>query len=111
VRRRFQEPLPLTGVPFEEVAERLEAAAELSTYIGHPRWLAYITSSPAPVGVLADLVVSAVNPNLGLWRGGPAGTAIELQSIDWLKELLGYPPEAEGVYSSGGRSPTSLRSP
>jgi len=78
VRRRFQEPLPLTGVPFEEVAERLEAAAELSTYIGHPRWLAYITSSPAPVGVLADLVVSAVNPNLGLWRGGPAGTAIEL---------------------------------
>jgi len=55
------------------------------------------------VGVLADLVVSAVNPNLGLWRGGPAGTAIELQSIDWLKELLGYPPEAEGVYSSGGQ--------
>jgi len=48
-------------------------------------------------------VVSAVNPNLGLWRGGPAGTAIELQSIDWLKELLGYPPEAEGVYSSGGQ--------
>jgi aromatic-L-amino-acid/L-tryptophan decarboxylase len=103
VRRRFREPLPLAGVPFEEVMERLEAAAELSTYIGHPRWLAYITSSPAPVGVLADLVTSAVNPNLGLWRGGPAGTAIELQSIDWLKELLGYPPQAEGVYSSGGQ--------
>lgn len=103
VRRRFREPLPLAGVPFDEVVERLEAAAELSTYIGHPRWLAYITSSPAPVGVLADLVASAVNPNLGLWRGGPAATVIELQSIDWLKELLGYPPEAEGVYSSGGQ--------
>ena len=103
VRRRFREPLPTAGVPFEEVIERLQTAAELSTYIGHPRWLAYITSSPAPVGVLADLVTSAVNPNLGLWRGGPAGTAIELQSIDWLKELLGYPTEAEGVYSSGGQ--------
>jgi aromatic-L-amino-acid decarboxylase len=103
VRQRFREPLPRAGVPFEEVIERLEAVAELSTYIGHPRWLAYITSSPAPVGVLADLVTSAVNPNLGLWRGGPAGTAIELQSIDWLKELLGYPPQAEGVYSSGGQ--------
>lgn len=103
VRRRFQEPLPRAGLSFDEVIERLEAAAELSTYIGHPRWLAYITSSPAPVGVLADLVTSAVNSNIALWRGGPAATAIELQSIDWLKELLGYPPEAEGIYSSGGQ--------
>jgi aromatic-L-amino-acid/L-tryptophan decarboxylase len=103
VRQRFREPLPQVGVRFEGVMERLRAAADLSTYIGHPRWLAYITSSPAPVGVLADLVTSAVNPNIGLWRGGPAATAIELQSIDWLKQLLGYPPEAEGVYSSGGQ--------
>ena len=103
VRQRFREPLPAAGVPFEEVMSRLEDATELSTYIGHPRWLAYITSSPAPVGVLTDLVASAMNSNIGLWRGGPAATAIELQSIEWLKELLGYPPEAEGVYSSGGQ--------
>jgi aromatic-L-amino-acid decarboxylase len=103
VRERFREPLPRVGVRFEGVIERLRAAADLSTYIGHPRWLAYITSSPAPVGVLADLVTSSINPNIGLWRGGPAATAIELQSIDWLKQLLGYPPQAEGVYSSGGQ--------
>lgn len=103
IRRHFREPLPVAGMPFEDVVERLEAAARLSTYIGHPRWLAYITSGPAPAGVLADLVTSAVNPNIGLWRGGPAGTAIELQSIDWMKEMLGYPAEAEGVYSSGGQ--------
>lgn len=103
IRNRFREPLPSRGAPFGEIIERLEAASELSTYIGHPRWLAYITSSPSPVGVLADLVTSALNPNLGLWRGGPAATAIELQSIDWLKEMLGYPSEAEGVYSSGGQ--------
>lgn len=103
VRRRFREPLPRNGRSFEEIVARLETVADLSTYIGHPRWLAYITSSPAPVGVLADLVASAVNSNIGLWRGGPAATAVELQSIDWLKELLGYPAEAQGVYSSGGQ--------
>jgi aromatic-L-amino-acid decarboxylase len=103
VRRTFREPLPRDGAPFEKIIERLTVAADLSTYIGHPRWLAYITSSPSPIGVLADLVTSALNPNLGLWRGGPAATAIELQSIDWLKELLGYPSEAEGIYSSGGQ--------
>jgi aromatic-L-amino-acid/L-tryptophan decarboxylase len=103
VRNRFAEPLPRSAVPFDEIMDRFGTLTELSTYIGHPRWLAYITSSPAPAGVLADLLTSAVNPNIGLWRGGPAATAIELQSIDWLKELLGYPPEAEGVYSSGGQ--------
>ena len=36
VRERFRESLPKVGVPFDEVASRLEAAAELSTYIGHP---------------------------------------------------------------------------
>ena len=101
VRRRFQEPClyrrPLRGG--RRAAGGRRGALDLHRTSPMAR---LHTSSPAPVGMLADLVVSAVNPNLGLLRGGPAGTAIELQSIDWLKELLGYPPEAEGVYSSGG---------
>jgi hypothetical protein len=52
VLSRFQEPVPRSPVPFEAIADRLEELASLSTFIGHPRWLAYITSSPNPVGVL-----------------------------------------------------------
>ncbi len=103
ILKRFREPLPRSPVPFEAIADRLEELASFSTFIGHPRWFAYITSSPNPVGVVGDFVTSAINPNIGLWRGGPAATAIEVQSIEWLKELLGYPPEAEGVYTSGGQ--------
>jgi aromatic-L-amino-acid decarboxylase len=103
ILKRFREPLPRSPAPFDAIADRLEELASLSTFIGHPRWFAYITSSPNPVGVVGDFVTSAINPNIGLWRGGPAATAVELQSIDWLKELLGYPPEAEGVYTSGGQ--------
>src|SRR6266540_3992071 len=103
ILERFRDPLPRSPVPFEAIADRLEELASLSTFIGHPRWFAYITSSPNPVGVVGDFVTSAINPNIGLWRGGPAATAVEIQSIDWLKELLGYPPEAEGVYTSGGQ--------
>jgi glutamate/tyrosine decarboxylase-like PLP-dependent enzyme len=28
---------------------------------------------------------------------------VELQSIEWLKQMVGYPAEAEGVYTSGGQ--------
>ncbi len=100
---RFREPLPRGASSFDAIADRLADLASLSTFIGHPRWFAYIGGAPNPVGVVADFVTGAINPNIGVWRGGPAATAVEVQSIEWLKELLGYPPEAEGVYTSGGQ--------
>ncbi len=75
----------------------------MSAYNGHPRWFAYITGAPLPISVLGDLAASALNQNLGGWRIAPAATAIELQTVDWLKELLGYPADAEGVFVSGGQ--------
>lgn len=99
----FRESLPSAPSSFDAIAERLEGVAKHSAFIGHPRWMAYITASPNPVGVLGDLITAAINPNLGLWRAAPAATAVELQSIDWLKQMVGYPAEAEGVYTSGGQ--------
>jgi glutamate/tyrosine decarboxylase-like PLP-dependent enzyme len=100
---RFRDGLPDTPVSLDSIFDRLAEVASLSNYNGHPRWLAYVTASPTPVGVIGDFIASAMNPNLGLWRGGPAPTAVEAQSIDWLKELLGFPPQAEGIYTSGGQ--------
>jgi len=103
VLRNFREPLPESAAGLDSIFDRLQEVADMSNYNGHPRWLAYITASPNPAGVIGDFITSAMNPNLGLWRGGPAPTAVEAQSIEWLKELLGYPADAEGVYTSGGQ--------
>lgn len=61
-----------------EARDLLEEAAKLlfehSTFNGHPRFMAVITSSAAPVGALGDLLAAAVNPNVGVgWalRWGP----------------------------------------
>src|SRR5262245_28543946 len=35
-----------------------------SLFNAHPRFFGYITSSPAPIGILADLLASALNPNV-----------------------------------------------
>ncbi len=95
--------VPENGAPavplLEEAAELLIANSVLS---GHPRFLAYIMSSAAPIGALADLLASAVNPNLGAWHISPMATEIEAQAIRWIGEILGYPDGAGGVLSSGG---------
>jgi glutamate/tyrosine decarboxylase-like PLP-dependent enzyme len=85
------------------VAELRQHLLPAAAYNGHPRFFGYITASPLPVGVLGDLLTSAFNQNMGLWRLGPAATAIELQTVDWIKHALGYPDEAQGLFTSGGQ--------
>lgn len=52
-----------------EARDLLEEAATLlfehSTFNSHPRFMAVITSSAAPIGALGDLLAAAVNPNVG----------------------------------------------
>jgi aromatic-L-amino-acid/L-tryptophan decarboxylase len=73
-----------------------------SLFNGHPRFFGYITSSPAPIGALGDLLASAVNQNVGAWRLSPIATEIERQTVRWIAELIGYPVEAGGLLVSGG---------
>ena len=58
-----------------DLAARL--IADHSLFNGHPRFFGYITSSPAPIGMLGDLLAAAVNPNVGGWMLSPAATEIE----------------------------------
>ena len=84
--------------------ELLESAANLlfehSLFNGHPRFLGYITSSPAPIGALGDFLASAVNQNCGSWTLSPMATEIEAQTVRWIAELIGF--AGSGLLVSGG---------
>jgi aromatic-L-amino-acid decarboxylase len=98
-----QRPLPLEG---EDAGRILEEAAQLlfteSLFNGHPRFFGYITGSPAPMGMLADLLASAVNPNVGAWTLSPMASEIEGQTVRWIAELIGFPTDCGGLMVSGG---------
>jgi glutamate/tyrosine decarboxylase-like PLP-dependent enzyme len=69
---------------------------------GNPRFWGYITSSPTPMGALADFLAAAVNPNVGAWKLAPIATEIEAQTIRWIAEFLGFPTNCGGLLASGG---------
>ncbi|HTS64532.1 MAG TPA: pyridoxal-dependent decarboxylase [Candidatus Acidoferrales bacterium] len=75
---------------------------EHSLFNGHPRFYGYITSSAAPIGLLADLLAAAVNANAGAWKLAPMATEIEVQVIRWLAQFIGYPADCGGLLLSGG---------
>ena len=87
-------------------AKLVDRAADLlfdhSLFNSHPRFWGYITASAAPIGILGDLLASAVNPNTGAWFLSPMASEIEAQTVRWIAELLGFPTTCGGILVSGG---------
>ena len=96
-------PLPEEGCNPQEL---LDQAASLlldrSLFNGHPRFMAYITSSAAPIGALGDLLAASVNANCGSWGLSPMASLIEEQTVNWIAQLVGYPSPCGGLLVSGG---------
>ena len=96
-------PLPEHGTDAGQLLQRTARALfEHSLLNGHPRFFGYITASPAPIGMLGDFLAAAVNPNMGAWSLSPIATEIEVQTVRWIAELIGYPTDCGGLLVSGG---------
>lgn len=96
-------PLPETGAPADALLQKaLHLLGGHSLFNGHPRFFGYITSSPAPIGMLGDLLAAAINPNVGAWRLAPMASEIEGQAVRWVAQLLGYRDGCGGLFVSGG---------
>jgi glutamate/tyrosine decarboxylase-like PLP-dependent enzyme len=96
-------PLPEQGKDADELIQQTtELLFNHSLFNGHPKFLGYITSSATPIGALADLLASTVNPNVGGQILSPIATEIEKQTIQWLAEFIGYPSNCGGILVSGG---------
>jgi glutamate/tyrosine decarboxylase-like PLP-dependent enzyme len=96
-------PLPETGTqPGALLEDTARLLFEHSLFNAHPRFFGYITSSPAPIGILGDFLAAAVNANVGSFILSPAATEIEAQTVRWIAELIGYPSACGGLLVSGG---------
>lgn len=65
----------------------------------HPRFWGWVVGTGTPLGALADFLGAAMNANLGGAEQAP--NYVEVQVLDWCKEMIGYPSEASGIMVSG----------
>jgi aromatic-L-amino-acid/L-tryptophan decarboxylase len=95
--------MPAAGADAAElVARATDLLLDHSLLNSHPRFMGYVTSPPAPIGILGDFLAAAVNPNSGAWILAPMATEIEAQTVRWIAELLGYSTACGGLLVSGG---------
>lgn len=99
----FAEDPPRVGLTAEQVMQQLEEKFfPYCAHVSHPGYMGLITPTPTPMGILADLIASALNQNIGAYTIGPSGVAMERRVVRWLCDLVGFGAGAGGNMTSGG---------
>ena len=103
IRTAFDRTLPEEGAGFAAVLrEYEERLLPFARHNGHPRMFGYVQSPGVAVASLADLLASTLNANLTAWRSSPGPVEIERLAIEWIGQMIGADPAAEGLFVSGG---------
>ena len=98
VKRCLAEQPPEQPEPLEAILQDVEKfIAPGLTHWNHPSFFAYFAISGSGPGILGELLSAAFNVNAMLWRTSPAATELEELVLDWLRQLLGLPPEFMGL--------------
>jgi aromatic-L-amino-acid/L-tryptophan decarboxylase len=97
IRAMLPSSPPDRGEPFSEVLRDLEEKVLPGiTHWNHPGFLAYFANTGSEAGILAELLIAALNVNAMLWSTSPAATEVEELAVDWLRQLLDLPDGLHG---------------
>ena len=104
VREAVTMPVPDEPMGDEALLAYLrDVVFEWSAYLGHPRFMAYVSGAGTLPGVAADLLASGVNQNVGGWMLSPSITEIEQHLCRWFaQDMFGLPEGSGGEITSGG---------
>jgi glutamate/tyrosine decarboxylase-like PLP-dependent enzyme len=100
----------LAGFDFAQPADPLAALDFVvdglwkhQVHAAHPRYFGLFNPAPATLGIAADTLVAAFNPQLAAWSHSPLAVEIEQHLVRAFGERFGYDPaRVEGTFTTGG---------
>jgi aromatic-L-amino-acid/L-tryptophan decarboxylase len=101
VKDHLKQPLPTepqaTAAVYQEFVENILPYTNGNR---HPRFWGWVQGNGTPLGMLADMLASGMNPHMAGFDQAPA--LVEHQVLSWLTEMMGMPPETSGLLIGGG---------
>jgi glutamate/tyrosine decarboxylase-like PLP-dependent enzyme len=79
----------------------VEALSKFQTHTPHPRYFGLFNPAPTTMGIVADALVAAFNPQLAAWSHSPFAIEVERHLVLAFGRRFGF-EQAEGVFASGG---------
>lgn len=91
------------GLGLQKSLERMvELFLNKSLKVHHPHSLAHLHCPTMVTSQIAEVLINATNQSMDSWDQSPAGSLMEVQLIDWLRQKVGYGAGQAGVFTSGG---------
>jgi aromatic-L-amino-acid decarboxylase len=98
VLERLPKNAPETGTSLDEIFADLDRVIVPGlAHWAHPQFMSYFGCTTTSPGILAEMVLGALNVNAMTWRTSPAATELETLVLDWLRQWLGLPEKFSGV--------------
>ena len=100
VRDQFHSALPESPQTLSEIHHQfMQTILPYTVGNAHPGFMGWVHGGGTPVGMLADMLASGINANLGGRDQIPI--AVERQILEWVRELFGFPDTASGLFVTG----------
>jgi len=89
---------PARGEAIEEIFQDFESKILPGiTHWQHPGWFAYFPANNSPASVLGELLTAGLGVQGMVWQTSPAAAELEEVVLDWLRQMIGLPPDFSGV--------------
>lgn len=95
----FDTPLPDYESLFREVEE---------LYVNHatafhlPNYIAHLNCPVVIPALAAEVLIAAINSSQDTWDQSAGGTLMEQKLVSWTCHEIGFPAQADGVFTAGG---------
>jgi aromatic-L-amino-acid/L-tryptophan decarboxylase len=100
VRALFRESLPTEPTDLAAVHDEfMRSILPFATGNSHPCFMGWVHGGGNPDAVLAEMLAAGLNANLGGRDHVPM--EVEKQIVHWVRELLGFPEGATGLFVTG----------
>jgi len=99
----LHDALPENGEdPGRVLDELCREMVEQGFHVPSANYFGLMNPTPTFMGVLAEALVAGLNPQLATLARSQLASKIELETMRWIGERVGWPGEFNGTFTSGG---------
>src|SRR5579863_3679930 len=96
-------PLPETGEDADKVLDEVfREMVDKGFHVPSANYFGLMNPTPTYIGVMAEALVAALNPQLATVKRSQLASRIEHETIRWIGERVGWPGEFNGTFTTGG---------
>jgi glutamate/tyrosine decarboxylase-like PLP-dependent enzyme len=96
-------PLPEIGEDADKVlSEVFREMVDKGFHVPSGNYFGLMNPTPTYMGVMAEALVAALNPQLATVKRSQLASKIEHETIRWIGERVGWPDDFNGTFTTGG---------